>query len=186
MPRKHGPWTVNESAPKFRHQLIEVFEDQVTKPDGEPGTYATVRIKPGVAVLALDDEGFVHLHREFRYSIGGESLEVVSGAIDEGEEPARAARRELNEEHGIEAAELIDLGTIDAVTSQVLCPSSIFLARRLKFGEPDPDGSERIEPVKMTLAEAVAAVMDGRITHALSCVLILKAQQYLQAERARG
>ena len=186
MAKKHGEWTIKGTERLYKDDFVEFHVDEVIKPDGKPSRYAVMEMVPGISVLALDDEGFVHLHREFRYAIGRESLEVVSGAIDEGEEPARAARRELNEEHGIEAGELIDLGTIDAVTSQVLCPSSIFLARRLKFGEPDLDGSERIEPVKMTLAEAVAAVMDGRITHALSCVLILKAQQYLQAERARG
>jgi ADP-ribose pyrophosphatase len=160
---------------------MEVIEDRVIKPDGERGTFTVARMLPGVSVLALDEEGFVYLTREFRYAVGRESLEVVSGAIDEGEEPQDAARRELHEELGIEADEWIDMGTVDAITSQVLCPVRIFLARRLKFGESEQEGAEIIEPVKMRFEEALSAVLESHITHSLSCVLILKASERLRA-----
>ena len=91
---------------------------------------------------AVDGEGFAQLVRPFRYAIERESIEVVNGAIDEGEEPLDAARRELQEELGIEAGEMLDLGPLDADTSQVLSPSRLFLARELKFSEPNPEGTE--------------------------------------------
>src|ERR1041384_2162647 len=111
-PRKNGPWTINESTLKFKHKLIEVYEDQVTRPNGPPGVYALVKIKAGAAVLALDEHGDVYLARQFRYAAGRESLEVVAGAIDDDEQPEEAARRELREELGIEARELIALGQV--------------------------------------------------------------------------
>jgi 8-oxo-dGTP pyrophosphatase MutT (NUDIX family) len=174
MGRQYGPWTIEGSTEKHKDEFMEVVEDRVVKPDGEPGTFTVARMLPGVSVLALDDEGFVYLTREFRYAVGRESLEVVSGAIDEGEEPLEAARRELHEELGIEADEWIDLGTVDALTSQVWSPVRIFLARGLRFGEAEQDSAEIIEPVRMRLEEALSAVVESRITHSLSCVLILK------------
>ncbi len=121
-----------------------------------------------------------------RYAVGRESVEAVAGAIEEGEGPEEAARRELREELGIEAEELLDLGHADAVTSQVLAPARLFLARGLKFVEPEREETENIEPVKMKLEEAVSLVMSGEITQALTGLVILKAEKVLSEERQRG
>ena len=133
-------------------------------------------------MLAVDDAGFAYLAKEFRYAIGRESLEVVNGAIDEGERPTAAARRELHEELGIKAAELVALGQVDPMTSLIDSPAHLFLARGLRFEEQKNEGSERIELVKLALTDAVKLVYESEITHGASCVLILRAHKHLQAE----
>ena len=180
MGRKHGAWTIESSERIYADEFAEVWVDEVLKPDGEPGRRMTMRMKPGVAVLALDEEGFAHLVKTFRYAVGKECVEVVQGASEEGEEPDAAARRELKEELGVEAEELTDLGLVDAITSQVSSPARLFLARRLRFGEPDADSTETLKPFKVKFEEAVRMVMDGRITQGISCTLILKASRLLQ------
>ncbi|HEV2912767.1 MAG TPA: NUDIX hydrolase [Pyrinomonadaceae bacterium] len=181
MKRKHGPWTINESVRKYRGEFIEVIEDQVTQPDGGPGTYAVVRMKPGVSILALDGDGNVHLTTQFRYAKGADSIEATSGAIDEGEEPLEAARRELQEELGIEAGQWTELGVVDLDTSIVNCPAHLFLARDLSFTEQNQDDTEEIKPVRLSLGEAARKVMASEITHGPTCTLILKAAQLLQS-----
>ena len=183
--KKHGPWTVKSSERLYQDKYVEFRVDDVLKPSGEPSRYATGRMLPGVSVLALDAEGFVHLTKQFRYAVGRESIEVVSGGLDEGEEERRAALRELREELGIEAGDLVDLGLVDAVTSQVSAPARIYLARELRFGEPDRGGSEVMETLRVKLEEAVRMVMAGDITHAISCVLILKTKEVLRTEERR-
>ena len=178
--KKHGPWTIKSSEQLYKDKFVEFWVDDVVKPSGEASRYATGRMLPGVSVLALDAEGFVHLTKQFRYAVGKDSIEVVSGGLDEGEEEREAALRELKEELGIEAGDLVDLGLVDAVTSQVAAPARVYLARELKFGEPDRGGSEVMETLKVKLEEAVRMVMAGEITHALSCVLILKAKEHLK------
>jgi 8-oxo-dGTP pyrophosphatase MutT (NUDIX family) len=181
--KKHGPYTIKSSKTLHRDEFIELRVDDVIRPNGEPGQYATARMVPGVAVLPLDAEGFVHLVKQFRYAVGKECIEVVAGAIDEGEEPEEAARRELREELGIEAVELRALGAVDAVTSQADSPSHIFLARELEFKEKDPDDTERLEPLKVRFDEALRMALDGEITQATSAVLIFKADYFLRRER---
>ena len=187
MERKHGPWTIKSSECLHRDEFVEMWLDEVVKPDGEPGRYATMKMRPGVAVLALDAEGFVHLVGTFRYAVGKECVEAVQGMIDEGEgeDEAEAARRELRAELGVEAAELTDLGLVDAVTSQVFSPSRVFLARGLTFGDPERETTERLRPLRVKLEEAVRMVMDGEITQGISCVLILKASSRLIADCER-
>ena len=179
MERKHGPWTVRSSERLYADEFAEVWVDEVSRPGVEPSRRVTMRMKDGVAVLALDGEGFAHLVRTFRYAVGKQCVEVVQGGTEEGEEPLPAARRELKEELGIEAEEWTDLGLVDAITSQVYSPARVFLARGLTFGEPDTESTESLKPVKVKFDEAVRMVMDGEITQGISCVLILKASRLL-------
>lgn len=173
--RKHGPWTIQETSHKYDNSFINVREDQVLQPDGQPGMYATVTIKPGVAVLPIDSDGVVYLVQQFRYAHGKESIEVVCGAVDEQELPLESAQREVQEELGINADEWTDLGVVDLDTSIVNCPVHIFLAKTLTFTETAREGTETIETVKVSLDAATQMVMESVITHSPSCVLILKA-----------
>lgn len=185
MEKKIGRWTVKSSEELYGDDFVEFRVDEATGPDGKTGKRAVAKMLPGVAVMALDAEGFAHLVRPFRYAVERESIEVVNGGLEEGEAPVEAARRELREEMGIEAGEMLDLGPLDAVTSQAVAPSQLFLARELKFGKPEPESTEDLKPFKVRFDEAVRMVMDGEITQATSCVLILKASKYLQ-DKSRG
>jgi HAD superfamily hydrolase (TIGR01509 family) len=172
---KNGPWTVLSSERKFQNGFVELWEDQVIRPDGKPGSYATVTMKAGIAILPQDDEGNVYLTRQFRYATGKESLEVVSGGIDGDEPVEEAARRELREEMGIEAGIWEAQGLMDLDTSIVCAPVRLFRARGLTFTQPEREGTETIESVKLSLDEACRNVLNSTITHGPSCVLILKA-----------
>lgn len=175
MPKKHGPWTILSSERKYRDEFIDVVVDDVLQPDRQQGKYATVRVKPGVAVLPFDAEGHVYLVRQFRYALGEDSLEVVQGGLEDGEPPQTTARRELKEELGIEAERWTDLGTVQLDTAIMCCPMHLFVAEGLTFEEPDREGSEAMRSVKLSNAEAVEAVLDGRIADVTTGFLLLRA-----------
>src|ERR1043165_646339 len=184
MKRTKGPWLVEETVQRYQNSWLEAYEDIVIAPNGQSGAFATARMKAGVSVLALDGDDQVYLTREFRYAIERDSIEVVSGAIDDDELALSAARRELHEELGIEASEWIELDSVDPFTSIVHSPASLFLARELSFVEPDCDDTEIIQVVKVKLSEAVRMVMESEITHGPSCILILKTNHFLNSEKA--
>ncbi|HEX4147479.1 MAG TPA: NUDIX hydrolase, partial [Pirellulales bacterium] len=158
----------------YRDPWLEVDCDEVIRPDGLPGSHCVVRLKAGVCVLALDSQGHVQLTEEFHYALGRTGLEAVSGGIEAGEEPLVTARRELEEELGIVAAKWTDLGSIDPFTTVVLSPTRLFLAEGLELGSARCEGTELIRRVSLPLAEALRLVEEGTITHAPSCVLILR------------
>jgi hypothetical protein len=90
------------------------------------------------------------------------------------------AKRELQDELGIEADDWTDLGIVDPFTANVVSPTRLYLARKLTFGDHAPEGTEQIRCLKMPLNEAVHKIMASHITHGPSCVLILKAREVLR------
>jgi ADP-ribose pyrophosphatase len=177
-----GPYRVLSSRGAYENPWIRVREDRVVRPGGKEGLFGVVEMRAGSSVLALDARGEVYLVREYKYAVGRDSVELMSGALEAGETPLAAARRELKEELGLEADGWVDLGTVDPFTTVVSSPNHLFLATGVREGESRPDEGEVLEALKVPFAEAVAMVMRGEITHAASCVLILKAEKYLRGQ----
>lgn len=175
--RDYGPWKVLATTKVYQDPWIRVRKDDVLRPDGKPGTYSVVDLKPGVCVVAVDDRSNVHLTEEFHYGVGRVTLEGVSGGIDTGEDAFGTAQRELREELGITAAEWIDLGACDPFTGSVVSPTRLYLAQRLSFGSTDHEGTETIAHRTLPLADALAKV-GSEITHGPTCIALLLAARH--------
>lgn len=171
--RQHGPWGIVSSETVYCDPWISVVRDQVLRPDGNPGTYATVQLKSGVCVVGLDAQGKVHLTREFHYAVGRVTIEGVSGGIEPGETSQIAAERELAEEIGLAAAKWRCHGTIDPFTAAIHSTVTLYVAEDLTKVPRNLEGTELIEPVEMPLDQAVRLVKQGEITHAPTCVILL-------------
>jgi 8-oxo-dGTP pyrophosphatase MutT (NUDIX family) len=174
-----NPYRLTSRKEIYSNPWIRVREDHVIRPNGTAGMFGVVEVKPGASVLAMEGDGSVYLIKEYKYGVGRESVEVMSGGIEEGETPLDTARRELREELGLTAREYTDLGMIDPFTTAAQSPNYLFLARGLERCESEPDEGEFLEIVRVPFARAVEMAMASEITHAASCAVILKARVWL-------
>jgi 8-oxo-dGTP pyrophosphatase MutT (NUDIX family) len=160
-------------------RLVTLREDTVILPRGTETVYEYVEIKAGASTLAIADNGDVWLVREWKYALGQPTIEVISGGIEAGETPEETAHRELREEAGLIARELIPMGRVDPFTTMLRCANHLFIARGISEVPHEREEGEVMDTLRVPLSEAVRMVMDGEITHGSSCVLILKAAQWL-------
>ncbi|MFY9463367.1 MAG: NUDIX hydrolase [Candidatus Sungiibacteriota bacterium] len=178
--KRKGQFKLLSTREVYKNPWIRVREDKVIRPGGKNGVFAVIEMKDGSSVLALTVDNKAYLIKEYKYGIGKESIELMSGALEESETPLDAAKRELKEELGLEAMKWIPLGVINPFTTIVHSPNYLFLALGVhRQGIRSPDDGEILHSMKVPFAKAVAMVMKGKITHGASCVLILKAEKYL-------
>ncbi len=180
---KKGPWTIIDSKTIYKNPWIKVREDKVIRPDGKNGIFGVVTMKNGVSILPYDNKGNVYLTKEYQYSIERVSIEAISGGIDDKESVLDAAKRELKEEAGLEAKDWIDFSFVDPFTSVVVSPNYLYLARDLSQCQLNQEGTETIKIIKVPFSKALDWVMNGKITHSATVVLILKTAIYLKENK---
>ena len=173
-----------ESKTIFEGKIMTILLDKAELPNGVI-TGREVCLHPGgVGVLALDDDGMVTLVRQYRYPFHKLILEIPAGKLDHGAESVElAARRELSEETGLEADEMIYFGKTYASPGFCTEELHIYLARGLKQSESHPDEDEFVEVVKMSFDELYERVMSGELTDAKTVAATLKTKLLLNAER---
>jgi ADP-ribose pyrophosphatase len=129
---------------------------------------------PGaVAIVAVDDEGFVTLVRQLREPARRELVELPAGTLDrEDESPLEAARRELAEECGLTGGEWRELGTFWTTPGFCRERMTVFAAEGCRRGEASPDDDEQVELVRWPLAELETHVAELEDAKTVAGVLL--------------
>jgi 8-oxo-dGTP pyrophosphatase MutT (NUDIX family) len=169
-----NPWTILNSRLVYENPWIRVREDQVLRPDGQPGIYGVVEFKNrAVGVLPVDHEGCLWLVGQHRYPLNIYCWEIPEGGSPESESPEETARRELREETGLSAAKLELIGTAHLSNSVCDEVAYIYRATELSHGESMPEGTEELHAKRVTWDEAWAMLRQGEITDSMSVIALL-------------
>jgi 8-oxo-dGTP pyrophosphatase MutT (NUDIX family) len=170
-----NPWTTLRSRIAYSNDWLRIREDDVLRPDGQPGLYGVVEIRPSIGVLALNDQQEIALVGQWRYPVGRYGWEIVRGGSREGETDMLAvARRELREETGYDATEWSSLGAVDVCNGVTSDVQHLFVARQLRFCGVHLDPVEEIVTQWLPFDQAARMALDGRITEVCSVAAILR------------
>jgi len=169
-------WRTRASTPVYENPWISVSHHDVITPAGTDGIYGVVHFKnTAIGILPLDADNHTWLVRQSRYTLGQYTWEIPEGGCPTGEEPLAAAQRELEEETGLKAANWQPLMTMHLSNSVSDEKALVFLARDLSAGVQALESSEDITLRRLPLADAVAMVLSGEITDAISVAALLRA-----------
>jgi ADP-ribose pyrophosphatase len=143
---------------------ITSVRDAVRFPDGSRGLYNRQLAPDGVVVLPLLGDTII-LIRCFRHATRQFHLEAPAGIATSGRATEMDARRELSEEIGAVADELIDLGDLYTNPSAIAARMRLYVARISAFGSHQgPEaiaGSERVPIERVSRSIADGAINDG-------------------------
>lgn len=169
-------WKTLSSREVYRNKWIRVREDQVTRPDGNPGIYGVIEIRPSIGVVAVNERDEVALVGQWRYSLDRYSWEIPRGGSNPGETDMLAvAQRELEEEAGVRARDWQRLSAVDICNGVANDVQTLFLATNLSEAKMNLDPEEDITVSWKPFEDAVKMVMDGRITEVCSVAALLQA-----------
>ena len=140
-----------------------------------------MRHAPCVVMLVHDCAQDLYLvEREYRVGCDAFAYGLPAGLIDDGEDVDAAALRELREETGAVAGELIPLGRFYPTCAYSTEVIHMYLARQLTFGERELDEDEFLNVFRLPLRELVDRILRGEIPDAKTQAAALRVWCMLQ------
>jgi 8-oxo-dGTP pyrophosphatase MutT (NUDIX family) len=107
------PWEVLASERRERLRIFGLRVDRAVSPrTGAAHDFYVLESDSWVNVIPITPEREVVLIRQYRHGTREVTLEIPGGIVEAGDSPQEAARRELLEETGYEAEEMIGLGFV--------------------------------------------------------------------------
>jgi 8-oxo-dGTP pyrophosphatase MutT (NUDIX family) len=148
----------------YRNHWMRVREDEILRSNGKKGIYGVVE-KHDAAIILPIENGRVWLVEQFRYAVQERALELPQGSWEaEIDSPEELARGELEEELGLEAAQMTHLGTLWIAYGFLRQKLYLFLATGLSPVLTKRDAEEHdLVAHSVTIVEFEQMMLDGAI-----------------------
>lgn len=177
---KNAPngWKINSVKKVYSNDLIELYED-ILDLNGIRKAYTRgVRKDYSTIVPFISDEEILVI-KSYRHLVDSIQIEIPSGYIDKGESPKEAAIRELNEETGYFAKDMISLGQYTLDYSMFEQKGNLFVGYSLiKVGNQSLGIMEKIDVERMSIKEIRRLLFEGKILNAASIVALYRALDF--------
>lgn len=143
-------------------ERLQILFQDVGLPDGRTvKDYLQIRMPPFAVVVACDDAGLIVCERHYRHGAGRSILTLPAGGVEPGEEPARAAARELLEETGYASDDWTPLGAMLLHANAGGPPGHMFLARGCRKIQEPRSADLEDTTVELLAPRAVLAAVLG-------------------------
>jgi 8-oxo-dGTP pyrophosphatase MutT (NUDIX family) len=162
------PWEHLGSTTLFDHPRVQVIEEAVRLPSGHETTWLSVRDgRDYVKVVCADEAGRVLVSRQYVHPPRRVVHEFPGGVIERGETPEQTARRELAEEVGLAAREVVQIGAFLTNNRRAATRCVVFAATGMEQRPAAPDHEEIIAYEWLDAADVDRMVADGTVENAI-------------------
>jgi ADP-ribose pyrophosphatase len=178
-PKKSGPAKILRSQVIYNGKIFGIRRDEVIEPGGVRATREVITHPGSVVVLPVLPDGKILMIRQYRHATRQFLWELVAGRIDAGENPRKAAARELIEETGYRAKSFklfLDMFPTPGFLEERMY---ILLAEGLTPGEAQPEEDEKITSHAYTQKELEQMMQQGKLRDAKSVAGLLYYFRYL-------
>jgi ADP-ribose pyrophosphatase len=169
-------WKTLSSRLVYQNPWTKVREDVAEMPNGKTTIYGVIESGQCVGVLPFVDEQQVVMVRQYRYVFGEDHRwEMPTGGVKAGETLEGAARRELREEVGYDAADLQLVSTYFTSKSVMHEVGYLYVGRNLIQVEAKPDETEFLEVAVFPFKDVLKMVLDSEIRDSMTVITVLHA-----------
>lgn len=156
----------------WRH-FSGVLKD-TTLPNGVQTTTFILEHPGAVVILPITDSGSILFLSQYRPALSETILELPAGTLETGEDPATCAARELIEETGFAAQELIPLGKLLPAPGFCNEVHYCFAAKGLYPAAATRDEDEVIEVREVPVGEIRGLIQSEELYDGKSVALVMK------------
>ena len=167
---------------KYRGKILDLSLSRFKMADGKEVDIEVIHHNGGAGALPVFEDGTVALVRQWRYPLARYCLEIPAGRIEPGHTPEETAAREIEEELGYRARELLKLAEFNVAPGYCEERLFVYLASGLEPSAQNLDEDEEIEVVPMSFEDALARVHSGEIDDAKSIIAILLAAPFAREQ----
>ncbi len=168
----------------YTGRVLNLDVDTVRFPNGSTGELEIIR-HPGASAVVPFVDSFrgpdpqILLIRQYRYAAGRYIYEIPAGRLETGERPDDCARRELLEETGTSARELVHLGGFFTTPGFIDEFIHLFAAVAEEVQAASPEADEFISVDTRSFSEVKEMVRTGRIVDGKTIVALHLAEKIL-------
>ena len=150
----------------YRGKTIGLLSDTLLRQDGSLMKWDIVTHPGAVVLIPITSTNEIIFVKQWRRAVGKPLIELPAGTLELGEPPAVCAGRELQEETGFRAKEIIPLGGFYSAPGFCTEYLHLFLARDLIPDPLPPDEDEAIDLLFLSLEAAEEMIESGEICDA--------------------